>query len=132
MLLPVGVGKNLGVEKEILADAAVHGDDEPDQSRPLTQHRAVDRHRKGGDPPLPRAPEGSAIGGEVLAGGHPVGQRYVVLFMEAESEDELHEMLGGLPLSELGDTTVTELKSFEELQHPQRAPRAASYRDRLP
>ena len=70
--------------------------------------------------------------GKVLAGGHPVGQRYVVLFMEAESEDELHEMLGGLPLSELGDTTVTELRSFEELRHPQRAPRAASYRDRLP
>jgi muconolactone delta-isomerase len=70
--------------------------------------------------------------GKVLAGGHPVGQRYVVLFMEAESEDELHEMLGGLPLSELGETTVTELKSFEELQHPQRAPRAASYRNRLP
>ena len=70
--------------------------------------------------------------GKVLAGGHPVGQRYVVLFMEAESEEELHEMLGGLPLSELGETTVTELKSFEELQHPQRAQRAASYRDRLP
>ena len=74
--------------------------------------------------------------GKVLAGGHPVGQRYVVLFMEAESEDELHEMLGGLPLSELGDTAVTELKSFEELQHPQRAPRSAkgglSYRNRLP
>jgi muconolactone delta-isomerase len=70
--------------------------------------------------------------GKVLAGGHPVGQRYVVLFMEAESEDELREMLGELPLSELGDTTVTELKSFEELQHPQRAPRAATYRTRLP
>ena len=61
--------------------------------------------------------------GKVLAGGHPVGQRYVVLFMEAESEDELHEMLGELPLSELGDTTVTELKSFEELQHPQKEDR---------
>jgi len=59
-----------------------------------------------------------------------VGQRYVVLFMEAESEDELHEMLGQLPLSELGDTSVTQLKSFEELQHPQRAPRAPAYRNR--
>jgi hypothetical protein len=28
-----------------------------------------------------------------------------------------------LPLSELGDTTVTELKSFEELQHPQKEDR---------
>jgi hypothetical protein len=40
--------------------------------------------------------------GKVLAGGHPVGQRYVVLFMEAESEDEVRELLGKLPLSELG------------------------------
>ena len=55
--------------------------------------------------------------GRVLAGGHPVGQRYVVLFMEAESEEKVHELLGGLPLSELGDTTVTELKSFEELHN---------------
>ncbi len=68
--------------------------------------------------------------GKVLAGGHPVGQRYVVLFMEAESEEEVREMLKDLPLSGLGETTVTELKSFEELQHPQRAPRAPSYRDR--
>ena len=56
--------------------------------------------------------------GKVLAGGHPVGQRYVVLFMEAESEDEVRELLGKLPLSELGETQVTELKSFEELQNP--------------
>jgi len=49
--------------------------------------------------------------GKVLAGGHPVGQRYIVLFMEAESEEEVHELLEGLPLSELGDTYVTELKS---------------------
>ena len=40
--------------------------------------------------------------GKVLAGGHPVGQRYVVLFMEAESEDEAHELLEDLPLSDLG------------------------------
>ena len=56
--------------------------------------------------------------GKVLAGGHPVGQRYIVLFMEAESEEEVHELLEGLPLSELGDTYVTVLKSFEELQNP--------------
>jgi hypothetical protein len=56
--------------------------------------------------------------GKVIAGGHPVGQRYVVLFMEAESEDEVREVLGELPLSELGDMHVTELKSFEELQDP--------------
>src|SRR5215207_7748703 len=56
--------------------------------------------------------------GKVLAGGHPVGQRYVVLFMEAESVDEVRELLGELPLSELGEIHVTELKSLEELQDP--------------
>src|SRR5215212_5775425 len=56
--------------------------------------------------------------GRVLAGGLPVGRRYVVLFMEAESEDEVRELLGELPLSELGEMQVTELKSFEELQEP--------------
>ena len=56
--------------------------------------------------------------GKVIAGGHPVGQRYMVLFMEAESEDEVRELLGELPLSELGEMHVTELKSFEELQDP--------------
>ena len=56
--------------------------------------------------------------GKVLAGGHPVGQRYVVLFMEAESENEVRRLLGELPLAELGDMQVTELKSFEELQDP--------------
>ena len=56
--------------------------------------------------------------GKILAGGHPVGQRYIVMFMEAQSEDEVHELLKELPLSELGETEVTELKSFEELQAP--------------
>jgi hypothetical protein len=59
--------------------------------------------------------------GKVLAGGHPVGQRYIIMFMEAESEDEVRKLLEGLPLSELGDTTVTELKSFEELRSPSKS-----------
>jgi muconolactone delta-isomerase len=58
--------------------------------------------------------------GKVLCGGHPVGQRYVVLFMEAESEDEVHELLKELPLSELRESELIELKSFEELQGPAR------------
>src|SRR5215213_5490849 len=62
--------------------------------------------------------------GKVLAGGHPVGQRYVVLFMEAESEDEVREMLEDLPLSELGDTEVRELKSFEALRDPGKGSRS--------
>jgi hypothetical protein len=45
-----------------------------------------------------------------------VKQRYIVMIMEAESEEEVHELLKDLPLYELGDTVVTELKPFEELQ----------------
>src|SRR5215212_2180922 len=56
--------------------------------------------------------------GKVLAGGHPVGQEYVKLFMEADSEEEVRKLVGELPLSELGDTVVTEFESFEELRDP--------------
>src|SRR5829696_3604228 len=45
--------------------------------------------------------------GKILGGGHPVKQRYIVMIMEAESEDEVHELLKDLPLSGLGDTVVT-------------------------
>jgi muconolactone delta-isomerase len=61
--------------------------------------------------------------GKVIAGGHPAGQRYMVLLMEAESEDEVRKLLGELPLSELGDIQVIELKSFEELQDPGKSTR---------
>ncbi len=65
--------------------------------------------------------------GKVLAGGHPVGQRYVVMFMEADSEEEeVRELLEGLPLSELGDTSIVKLKSFEELQEPAKSARRGS------
>jgi muconolactone delta-isomerase len=56
--------------------------------------------------------------GKVLAGGQSVGQNYVVLFMEAESEEEVRKLVGELPLSELRDTAVTEFRSFEELRDP--------------
>ena len=54
--------------------------------------------------------------GKVIAGGHPVGQEYVMLFVEAESEEEVRKLVGELPLSELGDTAVTQFRSFEELR----------------
>jgi muconolactone delta-isomerase len=59
--------------------------------------------------------------GKVLAGGHPVGQHYILMFMKAESEDEVHELLKDLPLSELGSTVITELQSFEELHSPSKS-----------
>jgi muconolactone delta-isomerase len=59
--------------------------------------------------------------GKVLAGGHPVGQHYILMFMKAESEDEVHELLKDLPLSELGSTVVTEMKSFDKLRSPSKS-----------
>jgi muconolactone delta-isomerase len=53
--------------------------------------------------------------GKVLAGGHPVGQRFLLLIMEAESEEEAQKLLEELPLYELENTTVTELRGFEGL-----------------
>ena len=61
--------------------------------------------------------------GKVLAGGHPVGQKYIVMYMEADSEEEVRELLEGLPLSELGKTSIVKLKSFEELQEPAKSAR---------
>jgi hypothetical protein len=43
-----------------------------------------------------------------------------MLFVEAESEEEVRKLVGELPLSELGDTAVTELRSFEELRDPEK------------
>jgi muconolactone delta-isomerase len=70
--------------------------------------------------------------GKVLAGGHPVGQQYILMYMEAESEDEVHELLKDLPLSELGSTDITEMKSFDELgSRSESASRKAYYRKRV-
>jgi muconolactone delta-isomerase len=54
--------------------------------------------------------------GKVLTGGYPVGQRAIVFVIEADSEEELHQMLGDLPLSRVADAEVTRLESFEELR----------------
>jgi Muconolactone delta-isomerase len=81
--------------------------------------------------PSLRALEDLQSKGKILAGGHPVGQRYIVMFMDAESEDEVRRLLRDLPLSELGKTYVTELNSFEEPKAPPKEPGEASYRKRM-
>jgi muconolactone delta-isomerase len=53
--------------------------------------------------------------GKVITGGYPLGQGQIVFIVEADSEEELHEILGGLPLSEVAQAKVTPLESFEEL-----------------
>ena len=53
---------------------------------------------------------------KVVTGGYPVGQRAIVFIIETDSEEELYEILEGLPLSEVAKARVTPLKSFEELR----------------
>jgi muconolactone delta-isomerase len=54
--------------------------------------------------------------GKVLTGGYPIGQGAIVFIVETDSEEELHEILKGLPLSEVAQAKVTPLSSFEELR----------------
>jgi muconolactone delta-isomerase len=53
--------------------------------------------------------------GKVVTGGYPIGEGAIVFIVEADSEEELHEILKGLPLSEVAQAKVTPLSSFEEL-----------------
>ncbi len=50
--------------------------------------------------------------GGILGGGHPVGERAVAFIVEAESNDELDNLLGGLPFWGVLKTEVTPLQRF--------------------
>jgi muconolactone delta-isomerase len=57
---------------------------------------------------------------KVITGDYPVGQRAIVFIIETDSEEELHGILEGLPLSEVAEARVTPLQSFEELHRSHR------------
>jgi muconolactone delta-isomerase len=54
--------------------------------------------------------------GKVVTGGYPIGQGAIVFIVETDSEEELNEILEGLPLSEVAEGKVTPLRTFEELR----------------
>ena len=57
--------------------------------------------------------------GKVVTGGYPVGNRHMVFVVEADSEEELHEVLGELPcFSGAGHIDARRLRTFEELRKP--------------
>jgi hypothetical protein len=55
------------------------------------------------------------MGKEVL-GGYLSGQQSVVLIMEADSEEEVYEVLEGLPVWAKANTEVARLRFVEDLQ----------------
>src|SRR5215212_349717 len=54
--------------------------------------------------------------GKVVTGGYPIGDRFMVFVVEADSEEEVHEVLESLPLSGVARTSVRRLAMFDELR----------------
>ena len=54
--------------------------------------------------------------GKVLTGGYPIGESFMVFVVEAESEEEVREVLENLPLSNWAKTTVRRLQTVEEMR----------------
>jgi hypothetical protein len=54
--------------------------------------------------------------GKVVTGGYPIGERFMVFIVEADSEEEVREVLESLPLSRVArKTSVRPIAMFEEL-----------------
>jgi muconolactone delta-isomerase len=56
--------------------------------------------------------------GTIVTGGYPMGHQSIVFVMQAESEEELYEILKNLPLWTQVEARATPLQRFEELQGP--------------
>ncbi len=54
--------------------------------------------------------------GKILTGGYPIGERHIVLIVEAESEEELQAMFEDLPISDIAKVNSTRMKSLQELR----------------
>jgi hypothetical protein len=53
--------------------------------------------------------------GKVVTGGYPIGDRFMVFVVEADSEEHLWEMLEDVPLSGKAKTKVRLLQGFDAL-----------------
>ena len=54
--------------------------------------------------------------GRVVTGGYPVGERFVVLVVEAASEEDLREVLAELPLEGVAKVEARRLQDFGEFR----------------
>jgi hypothetical protein len=54
--------------------------------------------------------------GKVVSGGYPIGRPAIMLLVDAESEEELYEIVEGLPIWE--QVEITRMQGFEELVSP--------------
>ena len=56
--------------------------------------------------------------GKVVSGGYPIGRPAIVLLVDTHSEEELYEILKGLPLWEQTEAEITPMQGFKELLSP--------------
>jgi hypothetical protein len=54
--------------------------------------------------------------GKVVSGGYPIARPAIMLLVDAESEEELYEIVEGLPIWE--QVEITCMRGFEELVSP--------------
>ena len=53
--------------------------------------------------------------GKVVTGGYPIGDRFMVFVVEADSEEHLQQMLEDVPLYGMAKTKVRLLQGFDAL-----------------
>lgn len=53
--------------------------------------------------------------GKVVSGGYPIGRPAIVLLVDAASEEELQEILEGLPIWDHVEAETRRMQGFEEL-----------------
>jgi len=53
--------------------------------------------------------------GKVVTGGYPIGDRFMVFVVEADSEEHLQQMLKEVPLYGMAKTKVRLLEGFDAL-----------------
>ncbi len=53
--------------------------------------------------------------GKLVSGGYPIRRPAIVLLVEAQSEEDLYEMLEGLPLWDEVEVEATRMQGFEDL-----------------
>ena len=57
--------------------------------------------------------------GRLLTGGYVIGESSMMFVFEADSEEEVREMLESLPLSGVADPEVKQMRTIEDLSNPE-------------
>src|SRR5215213_5356947 len=97
-------------------DGPLLRDDGPRKTcRPTAAGQSARAHRARGHPSLrggPHTPKGAREAGD---GGYLVGERSLVFVFEVDSEEEVRQVLEGLPLSGVATAEIRPMRALGEL-----------------